>query len=101
MKEVVNFQATARVIRVNSGQSLIRTYFIEIMPKPCTCLYFGCVVLAATKILFDFCLVISFTHSDIPAQSTVLVRGFPIPRQPETEMALNEALLYHDFFISR
>lgn len=71
------------------------------MPKPCTCLYFGCVVLATTKTLFDFCLALSFTHSDIPAQSTILVSGFPIPRQPETEVALNEALLYHDFFISR
>ena len=71
------------------------------MPKACTCLDIGCVILAATKILFDFCLVLNFIHSDISAQSTVLLRGFPIPPQPETEVALNEALLYHDFFISR
>ena len=63
------------------------------MPKPCICLYFVCVILATTKIPFDFCLVLSFTHSDISVRSAILFIGFPIPQKPETEVALNEMLL--------
>ena len=71
-------QATARVIRVNSDQ-VIKTYFTETMPKQCTCLYFGCVILAKAKIPFDFCFVVSFIYIDISVRSAILFISFPIP----------------------